>query len=299
MPADDQSTASGAGQECGRGISALGHSHRMIRGRNWALALAGAIAILVATTAAAQTPTYTFTPIDVPGAAWTVASSINDTAQIIGTFWDGTRTHVFLNSGGSFTTIDIPGASNIGASGINNAGQIVGMFLDGTGWHGFIYSAGSFTIIDVPLYQPSLSGINTAGQIVGSFGESIDVDHGFLRNVDGSITTVDVPGAISTDAYGINDLGQIVGWFDGQGFLDVGGSFTTINVPGAFSDGAYGINNAGQIVGGYSDRTGNHGFVATPAQSSGLAQLLGRSTNQANTLMGGAHVFTSPAKNGR
>jgi hypothetical protein len=45
---------------------------------------------------------------------------------------------------------------------------------------------------------------------------------------------------------------------------------------------------------------GNHGFVATPVQSPGLARLLGGpSTNQPNTLKGGSNVFTSPAKNGR
>src|SRR5215831_18288860 len=49
-----------------------------------------------------------------------------------------------------------------------------------------------------------------------------------------------------------------------------------------------------------SDSAGDHWFVATPVQSSGLAQLLGRpSTNQRNTLQGGLNVFMSPAKSNR
>jgi hypothetical protein len=82
-------------------------------------------------------------------------------------------------------------------------------------------------------------------------------------------------------------------------FLYSGGSFTTIGVPGAFGL-ASAINDAGQIVAESWDDTGPHWFVATPVQSPGLAQLLGRpSTNQPNTLKGGSNVFTSPAKSNR
>jgi uncharacterized membrane protein len=54
---------------------------------------------------------------------------------------------------------------------------------------------------------------------------------------------------------GINDAGQIVGFFVGPGehgfLLDTGGSFTQIDVPGARSTEAFGINDAGQIVGSF------------------------------------------------
>jgi probable HAF family extracellular repeat protein len=81
-----------------------------------------------------------------------------------------------------------------------------------------------------------------------------------------SFTTIDVPGASYTVAQGINDSGQIVGWYNstgrGYGFLDTGGSLTTIDVPGAIGTEAYGINDSGQIVGSYYDgRT--HGFLYT------------------------------------
>jgi hypothetical protein len=38
-------------------------------------------------------------------------------------------------------------------------------------------------------------------------------------------------------------------------------SYTAINVPGATSTHAQGINNLGQIVGGYRNGTGAHGFL--------------------------------------
>jgi hypothetical protein len=79
--------------------------------------------------------------------------------------------------------------------------------------------------------------------------------HGYL-DTGGSFTQIDVPGAIGTEAFGINDAGQIVGRFDtgspvsfsGHGYLDTGGSFTQIDVPGAVITQALGINDAGQIV---------------------------------------------------
>jgi probable HAF family extracellular repeat protein len=85
-----------------------------------------------------------------------------------------------------------------------------------------------------------------------------------------TFTTIDVPGSFSTDAAGINDMGQIVGSFtdaSGQhGYLLSDGSFTTIDVPGSFSTDAGGINNAGQIVGSFTDAIftpGNlgHGYL--------------------------------------
>ena len=51
-----------------------------------------------------------------------------------------------------------------------------------------------------------------------------------------------------------------------HGFLDIGGSFTPVDVPGSTFTEALGINDRGQIVGFFGDSTGHtHGFLATPA----------------------------------
>ena len=98
--------------------------------------------------------------------------------------------------------------------------------------------------------------------------------HGYLLDVDGSYTTLDVPGAddnANTSAQGINDAGQIVGWYidvalTSHGFLmDVDGSYTTLDPPDSNFTNAFAINCAGQIVGGYAVAGGRfHGFLATP-----------------------------------
>jgi hypothetical protein len=51
---------------------------------------------------------YIFTPIDVPGAVWTIASGINNSGQVVGSDSNGDG---FLWSASSFTTIDVPGAT--------------------------------------------------------------------------------------------------------------------------------------------------------------------------------------------
>ena len=268
-------------------------------GGNWALAWpAGAITLAFATTGAAQAPSYTFTPIDVPGATSTAARSINDANQIVGSFTDSAGTHGFVLSGGSFSTIDVPEATaSFGtfASGVNDADQIVGDYFVATGQqHGFLDMGGTFTAIDVPgvLHSTAALDINNSSWIVGYY----DMKIGFLE-AGGSFTTIDVPGSQSTYPFGINNNFpvQIVGWFGdtglGQectarnkkathGFLDSGGNFTTIDVPGATQTCAYGINDHSHIVGSFTDSAGTHGFLASPDDGTVEGGFLGIGTRR-------------------
>lgn len=99
--------------------------------------------------------------------------------------------------------------------------------------------------------------------------------------------TIDVAGATNTDAYGINDAGQIVGRYlqqgapGPQGFLLSGGSYTTLNDPrvSQYSTIATGINASGQIVG----VSGGAGFL----YSQGTYTWFGSGPQQGATFMGG------------
>jgi hypothetical protein len=90
-------------------------------------------------------------------------------------------------------------------------------------------------------------------------------------------TSIDFPGARTTEATGINRHGQIVGtWEDpqtrlGHGFLLSGGVYRTFDVPGARATYPRDINDEGLIVGTYDlpPQDGQiccetHGFVRTP-----------------------------------
>jgi len=87
-----------------------------------------------------------------------------------------------------------------------------------------------------------------------------------------TVDLVDVPGAYSTNAYAINDRGQIVGSFTEDsvtqhGFLRSNGQFTTIDVPEGTETTATGIDSAGRIVGHYKDSVGRlHGFLLAGSQ---------------------------------
>ena len=76
--------------------------------------------------------------------------------------------------------------------------------------------------------------------------------------------TLHVPDSILTEAYGINNSGEIVGRYDDQsgrnfGFLLSGGVYTTIDVPGSGLTWAFGINDKREIVGVHAG-TGGFGF---------------------------------------
>ncbi len=88
-------------------------------------------------------------------------------------------------------------------------------------------------------------------------------------------TSIDVPGAALTVVYGINESGEIVGYYqdafktDGKkkihGFILSGGVFTTIDVAGAAGAEVRGIGPGGDIVGDYwvtgEPATATHGFL--------------------------------------
>ena len=75
------------------------------------------------------------------------------------------------------------------------------------------------------------------------------------------MTLLSFPGADSTFAFGINDLGDVVGQYGGfrfgdgldrfHGFLWRNGEYTTIDAPfpDAMHTALLGINTAGQIIG--------------------------------------------------
>lgn len=78
----------------------------------------------------------------------------------------------------------------------------------------------------------------------------------------GIFQVINVPGALDTQAFGINDNGQISGdYLSGgslqtaveHGFILANGVFSTIDVPGSAFTGVSGINNAGDVVGEFGN----------------------------------------------
>ena len=224
------------------------------------------------------------TRVDVPGAAGTTITKINDRGSVVGNFsatnpdpQQGTDTRGFLLDRGRFVRIAVPGAARTQAFGLNDRGQVVGQYnaADGT-IHGYLWQDGRYTTIDRPgAAGTATTDINNRGQIIGAYADAAGVYHGFLLE-QRRYTTFDVPGAPYSAPYDINNRGQIVGIAgvpdqEIHGFLladGVGGRPITIEFPGSAATFAFGLNDLGQIVGTYTNAN------ATPAP-----QAVGDATN--------------------
>ena len=117
----------------------------------------------------------------------------------------------------TFERFDIEGSTGTTLFGINNDGVIVGRYLDADGLsHALVLEDGSVEFFSVTETTRTLAlGINSQGLITGIYEdtENSDVQHGFLRGLDGSFTDIDHPAEDFNYAWGINDSGQIAGYF--------------------------------------------------------------------------------------
>ena len=227
-----------------------------------------------------------FASFDFPDAAGgTYASNINDLGEIVGAYalsQTGT-VHGFLFDGVAYSTIDFPGSNYTVLYGINNLGEIVGNYTDAgsTVTHGFsLTKAGVFTTIDFPgsNLENYPSQINNLGVIVGGYSDSKSVNHGFIYKA-GVFTAINFPGASSTGVTGVNDSGEVSGFYCDAAtcpiftpgpqrsfFTMANDRFTTIGVsavPSETSNLNLALNNAGQLVAAYQDSAGgSHGDVS-------------------------------------
>jgi len=257
----------------------------------------GAIVLFAHSAQAQDTVTFTFTSFDVPfsGASNTKAFAINPGGDIVGRYFDanfgGNPRGFLLYSNGTYAPpINVPVPDNTGTvlRDINASGDMVGKYFDATGnSHGFFMSAhGAFSSFDVTL-SGAISGttvansLNNHGQIVGHYGVSTSIPgctgtfplpHGFLLDTTGTFTDIAFPGAIATRANGIDDSGNVVGYYitvptppsscgtsalvTTHGFLrDCKGNYTTLDPPasyGALEASVGRIDDAGDVVGGYT-----------------------------------------------
>src|SRR5262249_10939660 len=98
-----------------------------------------------------------------------------------------------------------------------------------------------------------LGCLHTQGQIRPDGTNNVIESH--------SLVSFDFPGAQSTVAWGVNNSGQITGYYNGaKGFLLDKANFLRIQLPHSGLTQALGINSSGTIVGDYSGASGQEGF---------------------------------------
>jgi hypothetical protein len=241
----------------------------------------------------------TFTQVDVPAsynAQYTYLYEGNDHGLFAANYGDSSgngHTAIFDSVHGTWTALPDadPTSVNSLASAIDNAGQVFGNwtpnadFSNNTGW---VYQNGHYSFFTAPGASPSFFGTltynaNNAGTVVGFYEDSTGTSHGFERFANGTIISVDYPGATDTRIYGINDQGVVTGRYldalgDRHPFILANGVYAPMTVPGFTNAEFTGINNSGVVV-GYAFNDLNTGpfvaFVGTPTPEPSTLVLMG------------------------
>ena len=200
----------------------------------------------------------------------------------------------------SITTADGGGLEfTYSASGINNSGQIVGTQHDSLPEDcgnvrpcsfAFLYSGGAFGFAGGSFG----AAINNSGQVAGfSYYNDLlnqyEDTQAFVYSGGASTLLPFLPGGADSQATGINDSGQVVGWSatasgKNEAFLYSGGVMTGL-LPGYVASVANGINNSGQIVGAVTDSSGHtQAFLYSGGVMTGLGTLPGYAWSAATAI---------------
>lgn len=218
-----------------------------------------------------------------PASGPSMVTGINAAGDTSGIYMDAAgNTHGFTDIGGTFKTVDNTLSTVFNqALGINNSDETVGYYAPTpAGQPGDIaYSQEGGTFADINHLLPTnfnsqAVGINSTSTpwIVGFYqpDAGLTTSFGFVDE-GGTIQTIDPFGSTFTQALGVNDEGEIVGFYVGadgnqHGYIDNGGVFTSFDPPGSASTTINGLNDKGDIVGFYTNPTTDtvDGFVGSP-----------------------------------
>ncbi len=167
------------------------------------------------------------------------ATNINVFGMIAGNFEDNTTNFVghsmIRHPNGSITAFEAPGAGTgvdqgTGCpgcfAGLNIWGATAATFSDSNSTvHGYVRSpegkivtfdapgAGTGNFIGTGCFSDCPVGLNDFGWITGPYIDANFTFHGYLRNPEGKIVTVDPAGSAGTEPNAINDAGIVAGYY--------------------------------------------------------------------------------------
>jgi probable HAF family extracellular repeat protein len=185
-------------------------------------------------------------------ALWLCASASQSTAQ----------TYTITGLG------TLPGSTGTKGYALNDAGEAAGVSNTPSAT-ATMFSAGKATSISTLGGSVSVANaINGSGEIVGwnSFASNPNFDPQAFLYSNGNMLNINSASLFpsGTEAYGINNAGEVVGTgylspSNFHAFLYTGGKMTDIGPPGSLQASAVSINNSGQIVGSYYLTSGGAG----------------------------------------
>ena len=175
-----------------------------------------------------RSPGGTFSTVDFPGAVDTFLTGINDSGTIVGGYDLGDQTTAisFVFRQGVFTSFEDPAAASMQTlgNGINDAGVISGFYTDAVGnTHGFARGVnGGFQNYDFPESTfTDATRINNHRQVVGGTLANFPTRGYILTLTDATsgqlsasqFLSFDYPDSGNSSLHGINDRGQLVGFY--------------------------------------------------------------------------------------
>jgi hypothetical protein len=223
-----------------------------------------------------------------PGSTQTQVTDLNDGSTQVG-FWAATDTGTDANyawystdNGRSFHHFAVPNAQLNKTTpvtqlfGVNDANKVVGFYVGADGNnHGFSYTLNTHVFVFTSIsgvHSLAETAISNRGHIVGfDTDPNSNTVKSFIKYDNRHLTTFSVPGAMMTQAFGINDADEVVGaYVDGSGATHgftwtARGGFKTADDPhGIGTTTVNGIDDHGCLVGFYTDSAGNtDGFLAS------------------------------------
>jgi hypothetical protein len=225
-----------------------------------------------------------------PGAAQTQVTGLNDTGTSVGFYSTMNSMNTandnnigFWRADGRYHSVSFPTRNNAMPSvnqllGVNDTGTAVGFYNDAKGnAHGYAYNLRTrrFKVITVHgATSLTATADNNMGAVAGFYMTAKGATDAFIQFHGGKTVTIAMAGASATQAFGLNDAGEVVGTYTTgagnnavtHGFTWMSGKFTSVNYPKASSTTINGVNNEGDIVGFYTDAKGNtDGFVGLPS----------------------------------
>jgi hypothetical protein len=223
-----------------------------------------------------------------PGSAQTQVTGLNDFGVTVGFFstQNGAtpaddNNFGFWKANGRYHVVNFPTRNNAKPPvnqllGVNDDDTAVGFYNDSAGnAHGYTFSLNSGRFRQVTVYSATsltATAINNEGAVAGFFTDAKGHTDAFLKRGD-RVSTLVVPGASATQAFGLNDSNEVVGQYTvgtggnavTHGFTWWNGKFTTVDFPKASATTINGVNDEGDIVGFYTDAAGNSdGLVGLP-----------------------------------